>query len=43
MALTIENRTVRRIALVDDEKSVRDNYEMSIEDLHLQALSLIHI
>jgi len=39
MALTIENRTVRRIALVDDEKSVRDNYEMSIEDLHLQAVN----
>lgn len=39
MALTIEGRTLERIAIVDDDKSVRDNYEMSVEELNVNAVN----
>ncbi len=39
MALVIDNRSLERIALVDDDKTVRDSYEMSIEELKLQAVN----
>lgn len=39
MALQIAGRTVERIAIVDDDKAVRQAYELSIEDLELQAIN----
>ena len=39
MALRIGNLTVERIAIVDDDKSVRDNYEMSMEELGVTAIN----
>ena len=39
MALRIEGREVERIAIVDDDKAVRDNYEMSVEELKVSAVN----
>jgi hypothetical protein len=39
MALQIAGRDVGRIAIIDDEKSVRQSYELSIEELQLQPVS----
>jgi hypothetical protein len=39
LPITIDDRTVQRIAIVDDEKSVRDNYEMSLDELKVEAVN----
>jgi hypothetical protein len=39
MALQIAGRNVARIAIVDDDKAVRQAYELSIEELELQPVS----
>jgi hypothetical protein len=39
LALTIDDRTLNRIAIVDDDKAVRDNYEMSIAELQVEAIN----
>jgi len=39
LALTIGNRILTRISIVDDDKAVRDIYEMSIVELQLQAIN----
>jgi hypothetical protein len=39
VALNIEGRDVERIAIIDDDKSVRDNYEMSVEELNVSAVN----
>ncbi|MEK7992530.1 MAG: hypothetical protein AAB403_01885 [Planctomycetota bacterium] len=39
MALKIDDRTLERIAIVDDDKSVRDTYETSVEELEVEAVN----
>ena len=38
MPLTINDRTIRRVRIVDDEPSVRNAYELSVEDLDLEPV-----
>lgn len=38
MSITIEGRNVGRIAIVDDDKAVRENYGMSVDELNLQSV-----
>lgn len=39
MALTIANRSIRKISIIDDQALVRVGYELSVEDLGLESVS----
>jgi CheY-like chemotaxis protein len=38
MALTIANRSIRRVVVVDDSKEARENYEYPLEELGLEVV-----
>ncbi len=38
MALLIENQTIDRVLVIDDDQSARDGYKYTIEDLGLKAI-----
>jgi hypothetical protein len=39
VSITIEGRTLQRVSIVDDDRSVRQSYEMSVQELNLQAVN----
>ncbi len=39
MSINIEGRSVSRISILDDDRAVRQSYEMSVQELGLQSLN----
>src|SRR5690242_3263340 len=39
MAITIAKRSINKISIIDDQATVRESYELSVEDLGIEPVS----